>query len=255
MVDAFASLGLAQRSEAAQQAADEAAAERQQPPSTTAAADALARAISELGDEDEVAAAAGAAGAPQQPQPQPPPQPQQQDWAELAGSPFRPAADGSPSSQQQPGWSLGETHKLGTAAALDGSALRQVESIPAVEDQALVALVEAMGEPEDLVGGGWAGVGGTAQRRPRCSRAWQPPPGRQHAGSLPPCAHRRPLPSPPPPEPQLDYYRKWQVELSACYLATEAAGFDAGGVAELTAVQDRMAKVVLGWAALCLGWA
>lgn len=47
----------------------------------------------------------------------------------------------------------------------------------------------------------------------------------------------------PPAPPQLDYYRQWQAELAASYIAAEAGEFDAASVAEVEAVQERMASV------------
>lgn len=45
------------------------------------------------------------------------------------------------------------------------------------------------------------------------------------------------------PEHLLDYYRQWQAELAASYIAAEAGEFDAASVAEVEAVQERMASV------------
>ena len=41
----------------------------------------------------------------------------------------------------------------------------------------------------------------------------------------------------------MDYYRQWQAELSVSYVAAKASGFDADGVADVEAVQERMTQV------------
>lgn len=60
--------------------------------------------------------------------------------------------------QLQPSWTLGEAHR--SSAALDGSALRQVPSIPPASDEVVKQTVLAMAEPEDLVRRGMGGVDG-----------------------------------------------------------------------------------------------
>jgi hypothetical protein len=52
---------------------------------------------------------------------------------------------------------LAEQHRSGTSSQLDGSALREVNSIPPASDAAVLARVDAMTDPEHLVGGlgGW----------------------------------------------------------------------------------------------------
>jgi hypothetical protein len=49
-------------------------------------------------------------------------------------------------------WTLGEPHRSGVASHLDGSALREVESIPPACDEAVVAMVQAWTQPDQLVG-------------------------------------------------------------------------------------------------------
>ena len=48
---------------------------------------------------------------------------------------------------------LGEAHRSGTAHSLDGSALQEVEEVPAASNKALLARIEAWAGPEDLVRG------------------------------------------------------------------------------------------------------
>ena len=186
------------------------------PEPAPAAAAALAKALRELPSEVEMAAAEAAVEA-----------------VEAAVQQAEQQEQDPPS----PGWTLGEAHRSGTAAQLDGSELRQVASIPAVNDTRIQATVDAMTEPEHLVrgrGGGGCASGQGVGRRGAGPRAFCIVP------CLPMLTHAR---SAPPPCPQLDYYRQWQAELSVAYVAAEAAGFDAAGIAELTALQGRMAKV------------
>jgi hypothetical protein len=67
------------------------------------------------------------------------------------------ASSGSMTDAQMPQCMLGEQHRSGTSSQLDGSALREVNSIPPASDAAVLARVDAMTDPEHLVGGlgGW----------------------------------------------------------------------------------------------------
>lgn len=103
------------------------------PAATAEAARDFVRALDELPSEGELDAAAAAADAATA-------QAQQAQQAE---------------GQHVPGWSslLPRAHSLGASGQLDGSALRQVEAIPAVDSASVKAQVMAMTEPEHLVGG------------------------------------------------------------------------------------------------------
>ncbi len=236
-----------------------------------AAAQGLAYALEELPSELEMEEAAGSAGAAVVQQQQQPPQQQQQGQRRvLARTPSQtsaastqpregqqaqqqpvPSGSSSPSGDRSantvqhgapPRWALVEHHRAGTAAQLDGSALQAVDSIPPPSDELIKATVMAMSEPEHLVSavcravGGWVWlIKGTrvAGRRPGHAP-------RELAGRYP--LHPRPT-ALYFPAVQLDYYRQWQAELAASYLAAEAGGFDDASVAEVEAVQERMASV------------
>ncbi|KAL4458239.1 hypothetical protein ABPG75_013104 [Micractinium tetrahymenae] len=172
------------------------------------AAQGLARALEQLPSEQEMedvagSAATAAAAQQQQQQQQPalasaaPAQPPPGQQGQQQSAPSRsssPSFDRSANTVQHgppPRWGLGEQHRAGTAAQLDGSVLREVDSIPPPSDELVKATVMAMSEPEHL----------------------------------------------------LDYYRQWQAELASSYIAAEGGGFDAASVAEVEAVQERMASV------------
>ncbi|KAL4854893.1 Protein-ribulosamine 3-kinase [Chlorella vulgaris] len=60
------------------------------------------------------------------------------------------ASSGSMTDAQMPQCMLGEQHRSGTSSQLDGSALREVNSIPPASDAAVLARVDAMTDPEHL---------------------------------------------------------------------------------------------------------
>ncbi|KAL4458240.1 hypothetical protein ABPG75_013105 [Micractinium tetrahymenae] len=91
------------------------------------------------------AQAAGAAEAPAQ-QPQQPEDEQQQQQQQPMELDAAVLPGGSP-----PQSVLGEAHRTGTSSALDGSALQEVELIPAPNNQAVRAKIAEMSGPDDLL--------------------------------------------------------------------------------------------------------
>ena len=133
--------------------------QRDQAPPMRVAAQGLAKAIKELPSEGEMDAAspaqnASTVGPPQQPRQQQAAQQAVQQAGAVASSSSGSGAsvDGLPSVQNVT-WNLADPHRSGVAAQLDGSALREVQSIPSTRDEAVRASVVAMTEPEHLVCG------------------------------------------------------------------------------------------------------
>ena len=240
------------------------------PAPATAAAQGLAAALSELPSEGEMHAAAPApqsvtameveeeGGPSAASAPQPPSLGEGSPAPGSAGDSCAATCGAASHSSPPPQSLLGEPHRLGTAAELDGSALQGVELIPPPSNQAVLDRISAMQGPEDLVGWGVeaeaaGGVGFPGRSWPCLPASWalpaclMGPACLPHGPCLPACLHPTPpccpAPAPRPPRLQLAFVREWQADLAVAFEAAAAAGFEPCAAAEAEAVVNRMAEM------------
>ncbi|KAL4422095.1 hypothetical protein ABPG77_001563 [Micractinium sp. CCAP 211/92] len=185
-----------------------------------AAAQGLAYALEELPSELEMEEAAGSAGAAVVQQQQQPPQQQQQGQRRVLAR--TPSQTSAASTQPQEGQQAQQQPVPSGSSSPSGDRSANTAQHGAPPRWALV---------EHHRAGTAAQLDGSAL---------------QAVDSIPPPSDeliKATVMAMSEPEHLLDYYRQWQAELAASYLAAEAGGFDDASVAEVEAVQERMASV------------